>query len=161
VIDREYKTFEAVEGLSDRDLEVWTPILVIASVLDSTLPYPFLKEEMLGLAKKMIEREKKTQLIGDRDGQILEGTRAFIEHTDPVDIDGQGYYVGEDLLRFIKNRWSIPGLRLETVSRTLRRLNIILDHKRPRMRGQRDCYQFDIELLNKLTKDFFEEGEKP
>ncbi len=148
VIEEEYRTFEAAEGLSDRDLEVWLPILIIASVLDLTLPYPFLKEEMLGLAKEMTSQIKKTQLIGDRDAQILEGTRAFIEQAETVNIGKVGYYIGQDLCKSIKDRWSIPGLRLETVSRTLKRHKIILDRRRHRIsKKQRECYLLDVESL--------------
>ena len=161
VIEKEYNTFQPVEGLSDRDLEIWTPILTIASVLDLTLPEPFLKEEMLELAKKIIFQTKRTQLIGNRDAQILAGTWAFIEHTDPVDIGGSHYYVGEDLCTSIKDRWRIPGLRLETVSQTLKRFKIILDRRRHRLsrKRQRECYLLDTERLKKLTSEYFEEGE--
>lgn len=161
VIEKEYNTFQPVEGLSDRDLEIWTPILTIASVLDLTLPEPFLKEEMLELAKKIIFQSKRTQLIGDRDAQILAGTWAFIEHADPVNINGDRYYIGENICTSIKDRWRIPGLRLETVSRTLKRHKIILDRRRHRLprKRQRECYQLDVERLKKLTKEYFEEDE--
>lgn len=162
VVEKEYNSFETVEGLSDRDLEVWTPIVTISSVLDLTLPEPILKEEMLELAKKITNQRKRTQLIADQDAQILEGTRAFIEQADTVNIGKHGYYVGEDLCRSIKDSWNIHGLRLETVSRTLKRMHLVLDRRRHRLslKRQRECYLLDIEALKKLTRDYFEEGEK-
>ncbi len=159
VIEREYKTFQAVQGLSDRDLEIWMPILVIASVLDLNLPEPFLKEEMLKLAEKIILQRKRTQLIGNQDAQILEGTRVFIEQAETVNIGGDGYYIGEDLCRSIKDRWSISGLRLETVSRTLKRLNVVINRRRhriPTKKKQRECYLLDAEALEKLTREYFD-----
>jgi hypothetical protein len=161
VIEKEYNAFQTVEGLLDRDEEIWEPILVIASVLDLTLPEPFLKEEMQELAKKKIRQRKRTQLIGDRDAQILEGTQAFVEEGKTVGIDGHHYYVGEDLCTSIKDHWRIPGLRLETVSQTLKRFKIILDRRRHRLphKKQRECYRLDADRLKKLTKEYFEGDE--
>lgn len=161
VVEKEYRAFQTVEGLSDRDEEIWQPILVIASVLDLTLPEPFLKEEMLTLARNLTVRRRRTQLIGDKDGQILEGTLAYVKQAKPQEIDGVYAYVGEYLCKFIKKSWGIPSLTLETVSRTLRHHEIIVGYKRPRLGKlrQRTCYELDIPRLIKIAKEYFEEGE--
>jgi len=100
------------------------------------------------------------QLIGNMDAQILEATRAYIEQAKPLNIDG-GLYVGEDLCKSIKELWSIPGLKLETVSRTLKRYDVLTGIKRPRLKiGQRACYSLDKEKLLKLTNEYFVEGGK-
>jgi hypothetical protein len=166
-ISERYLSFDSVKGIAGRDEEVWAPILIIAETLD-TADDPFLKESklilikesMLTLAKKTILQRKRMQLIGNMDAQILEATRAYIEQAKPLNIDG-GLYVGEDLCKSIKELWSIPGLKLETVSRTLKRYDVLTGIKRPRLKiGQRACYSLDKEKLLKLTNEYFVEGGK-
>jgi hypothetical protein len=167
VSDR-YVSFDGVEEIEGRDEEVWAPILIIAEILD-TADDPFLKESMLTLikesmltlAKKTILQRKRMQLIGNMDAQILEATRTYIEQAKPLNIDGGLFYVGEDLCKSIKELWSIPGLRLETVSRTLKCHDVLTGIKRPRLNiGQRACYSLDKEKLLKLTNEYFIEGGK-
>ena len=167
IISDRYASFEEVDGLSDRDEELWTPILIIAEVLDTAFPRPFIKEKMLALAKRIIDQRKKTQLIGNRDAQILEGTQAYLEQTSPLKIKGLCFYVGENLCASIKERWSIPNLGLGTVSRVLNRFNLIREVRRPRLKEniegseieiQRSCYLLDEERLLRLTREYFEDG---
>ena len=121
----------------------------------------------MALAKKIIDQRKRTQLIGNRDAQILEGTQACVKQMPPLKIDGLCFYVGEDLCKFIKDRWGIPNFELGTVSRVLNRFNIIKAVRRPRLKKnikdseieiQRSCYLLEEERLSKLTQEYFEEG---
>jgi hypothetical protein len=166
-ISDRYASFQRVDGLSDRDEELWTPILIIAEVLDKAYPRPFIKDKMLALAKRIIDQRKRTQLIENREAQILEGAQACIEQISPLKIDGLCFYIGEDLSDFIKDRWNIPNLGSGSVSRVLNRFNIIREIRRPRLRRniegseieiQRSCYLLDEEKLSKLTQEYFEEG---
>lgn len=168
IISDRYASFQGVDGLSDRDEELWTPILIIAEALDMAFPRPSINEQMLALAKRIIDQRRRTQLIGNRDAQILEGTQAHIEQTSPLKIKGLSFYVGENLCDSIKDRWGIPNLELGTVSRVLNRFNLIREVRRPRLKEnikgsetevQRTCYLFDEERLSKLTQEYFEEGE--
>lgn len=161
-----YNSFQGIDGLSDRDEEIWTPIFVIAEVLDAALPEPHLKEDMQKLASKIIRQRGIKQLIENRDAQILESTRVYIDETNPL--DSSGLYVGEGLWRFIKDRCGIPDLKLETVSRTLNRYNIIKGIKRLRLgkeikdreiEVQRSCYLIDRQKLASLTEEYREGGE--
>jgi hypothetical protein len=161
-----YDSFKGLDGISGRDEEIWTPIIIIADVIATTLDTPHIKEAMLTLAKKIIVQRRRTQLIGDRNAQILESTWAFVEEKEPL--NGDNLYVGEELCRFIKDRWSIPCLNLETVSRTLNRHHIIKEIRRPRLQKrikgseievQRSCYLLDKERLSKLTIESFQGGE--
>lgn len=145
--------------ISGRDEEVWAPILVIAETLDAAdnkflkeSELVFIRESMLVLAKKIILQRKKTQSIGNLNAQILVGTQAYIDHAKPEKIDGGDFYVGEYLCTFIKSLWSIPGLRLETVSQILKHSGVLKDFKRHRCAaGQRMCYSLNKEKIEKLT----------
>lgn len=161
-----YDSFQGIDGLSDRDEEIWTPILVIAEVLDGALPEPHIKEGMHKLANKMILQRRIKQLVENRDAQILESTRAYIEQVEPL--DPSGLYVGEDLWKFIKGRCGLLNLKLDTVSRTLNRYAVIKGVKRLRLgkeirdreiEVQRSCYFIDREKLASLTKEYGEGGE--
>lgn len=165
MIANRYNSFQGIEGLSDRDEEVWTPILIIAEVLDTVLPEPHIKEDMLKLARKIMLQRKMKQLMENRDAQILESARAYIDEAKPL--DSSGLYVGEEIWRFIKDRCGISDLKLETVSRTLNRYNIIKGVKRQRLgihernsfiTAQRSCYLLDKEKLSKITSEFFDGG---
>ena len=165
IISDRYASFQGVDGLTDRDEELWTPILIIAEVLDTAFPRPFIKEKMLALAKRIIDQRKRTQLIGNRDAQIIESTQAYIEQTSPLKIKGLCFYVGENLCDSIKDRWGIPNLEPGTVSRVLNRFNLIREVRRPRLKEnikgfetevQRTCYLLDEERLSKLTQEYFE-----
>lgn len=161
-------SFKGIDGISGRDEEVWTPIIIIADTLATLLNAPSTKEDMLTLAKNLIVQRRKTQLIGNREAQILEATQAYVEQGHVLNINGLCLYVGEDLCRFVKERWSTPSLNLETVSRTLNRYHIIKEIRRPRLEkkiknseteAQRSCYLLDKERLSKLTVEFSQGGE--
>lgn len=83
IFDR-YLSFKGVEGISNRDQEVWMPIIIIADLLAVLLDSPSIKADMLKLARKIILQRKKTELIGNREVQILAGTQAFIKRNVPV-----------------------------------------------------------------------------
>jgi hypothetical protein len=161
-----YNSFQGIEGLSDREDEIWTPICVIAEVLDTTLPESHIKDDMEKLAQKIIRQRRMKQLVENRDAQILESARAYIEQVEPL--DPSGLYVGEGLLRFIRDRCGLSDLKLDTVSRTLNRYNIIKDVKRLRLgkeirdqeiEVQRSCYLIDREKLASLTNEYYAGGE--
>lgn len=158
VSDR-YALFEGVGGVCGRDEEIWTPIFVIAEVLDAELDEPCMKPAMVTLARKTILYRQKMQLIGNREAQILEGTQAFTEEVEPLEINGKRLYVGQDLARFISDRWDLTGLKIETVSRTLERNALIVGGPR-RLRlpnkGQKTCYALDREKLVKITAEYFD-----
>ena len=150
-ISNGYASFQGIEGISNREEEIWTPIFLLADCFGK-------KEEMEALAKKIALQRKEMQLIGDRDTQILEATQTFISKEDPIDV--KGFYRGDKLCDFIKGCWDMSKLRLETISRVLYRYKIIKEAKRPRLSGdQKTCYLFDKERLAKLTKEYFQEGE--
>lgn len=164
IISERYLSFQGIEGIENRDLEVWTPIIIIAEILDSAIPESSIRSQMVQLAKRIIAQRRRRQLIENRDAQILEATRTFIEQTTPVPKDGKNYYVGEQLCKFIRDQWDIPGLRIEHVSRALNSHYIIRDIQRLRLnineRGsitqiQKSCYQLDRERLTELTRDYF------
>jgi hypothetical protein len=164
VIFQRYISYQGVDGITNRDLEVWTPIIIIAEILDSALPESSIRSQMVQLARRIIAQRRRRQLIENRDAQILEATRTFIEQTTPVTKDGRDFYVGEQLCDFIRDQWDILGLRTEHVSRALNSHNIIRDIQRLRLNIrengsskmiQKSCYQLDRERLTELTRDYF------
>jgi len=167
LISDRYDFFTGVDGISGRDEEVWMPIIIIADVLATLLDKPSTKEDMVTLAKKIIIQRRRTQLIGNRDAQILEATQAYVDQGQGLKMEDLCFYVGEDLYRFIKERWNTPCLNLETVSRALNRYRIIKEIRRPRLQKkikssetevQRSCYLLDKERLSKLTNEYFTGG---
>jgi hypothetical protein len=165
IIFRRYISFQGVDSLTNRELEVWTPIIIIAEILDSAIPDSSIRSQMLELARRIILQRRRRQLIENRDAQILEATRAFVEATSPIPKDGKDFYVGEQLSKSIKDRWGIPNLKIEQVSRTLSNHNILRDIQRIRLdindRGsisktQKTCYELDKGRLTELTRDYFE-----
>jgi hypothetical protein len=163
-ISDHYTLFEGIHGISGRDEEIRAPIVVIADVLAAILNTPSVKAEIVALGRKIILERKRKQLIENKNAQILESTWAFMEEKEPL--DAEGFYVGEELCRFIRDRWSIPGLKLEAVSRVLSNHNIIknarhlrLTDGKPGVRVQKSCYQLDKERLSKLMSQYFEGGE--
>jgi hypothetical protein len=134
------------------------PIFVIADVLDAESDEPHMKTEMVTLAKKKILERKRMQLIGNTEAQILDATRIHLDKVEPLKIDGLSLYGGEDLSRSIRDRCGLPGLKIETVSRVLKRNNLIVDVKRPGLpnNGQRTCYVLYREKVVKITNEYFD-----
>lgn len=176
LVSERYGSFESVEGIEGRDEEIWAPILIIAEILnkaDSPLfkesELTLVKESMILLAKKTILKRKTMALAENKDAQILVATQAYIERAKPLIIDGLPLYIGEALCKSIKEQWSIFGLKLEAVSRILKRHGVLKGIKRPRLTEkiggkssivQRVCYLLDKEKLSKLTKEYLDEAEK-
>jgi hypothetical protein len=166
LVSEQYDSFDAVVGLSNRDEEVWAPILIIAGVLDTFLGRPLVSDKILTLARRTMAVRRRNQLIGNRDAQILESTRAFVEQYRPLGDDG--LYVGAEIRDFTKERWDLITLNTETVSRILKRHNVLKGTKRPRLLNsqtgstttvQKVCYMLDRERLSNLTSEYFDGGE--
>jgi hypothetical protein len=164
IIFQRYISYQGVDGITNRDLEVWTPIIIIAEILGSAIPESSIRSQMLELARRIILQRRRRQLIENRDAQILEAVRAFVEEATPILKDGKDFYVGETLCKFIKDQRDIPGLKTEQVSRVLNSHNIIRDIQRFRLNIrengsskmiQKSCYQLDRERLTELTRDYF------
>ncbi|MGO8988793.1 MAG: hypothetical protein ACLQGU_08250 [bacterium] len=160
VTDR-YLSYERIDGVSGRDREVWTPIIIIAGLLAALLDAPFVKKDMVTLARNTIRDRKRKRLIGNRDLQILVSTREFLREEKSV---SNGLFVAENLRDFIRLSWNISGLTTEAVGRTLNRNGVIKELKRPRLEiseggltktVQKTCYVFDQEILSRLTIEFF------
>ena len=153
---------EQIEKIQGRDEELWAPIFIITLILHeagcSFISGSKLKDNITTLAEKITQQRRETQLIGNLDAQILDATLAYMEEEKPL-AHSDGLYVGEQLCKFIKESLSIPGLKLDTVSRILKRHNVITAAERRRLNVsgktlQRTCYQFDKEKLSKLTDEF-------
>ena len=141
---------------------MWAPFVILADLLAVLLDTPRIREEMIKLAQGIIVQREKTQIIGNTVAQILEGTRSYLEDppVPPREVDGLHFHAGENLCRYIATAWSIPNLRLETVSRVLKHYGIVKEVRRLRLKKeakgkevevQRSCYVLDEEKLAKLT----------
>jgi hypothetical protein len=114
-----YHSFKSVGGIKGRDEEVWTPILVIAGILDTpdapfspddAVNLAFIRDDMVKLAKKIIKKREMLEIIGNLDAQILEATWSYIMEADTASGPNDSY-LGDKLLGYIKDCWSIPDLR--------------------------------------------------
>jgi hypothetical protein len=123
---------------------------------------------MLTLARRTTALRKQNELAGNKDAQILESTQALVNQQGPID-NSEDLYIGAELRDFAKERWDIPSLNTETVSRILKRHNVLEGTKRPRieirrggrvMKVQKVCYILDRERLSNLTRDYFDGGER-
>ena len=159
VSDR-YVSFKCVDGISGRDEEIWAPIFIIAEILDAGLAEQHIKKDMHELAREIILQRRVKQMVENKDAQILESTRAFLEQVEPL--DPSGLIVGEALWKFIRDRCGLPDLKLENISRTLNRYDIIKGIKRLRLgkeirdqeiEVQRSCYLIDKEKLVRLSEE--------
>jgi hypothetical protein len=161
IVSQLYFSFQGVEGISDRDEEIWAPLLIIADLLATLLDTPSIRNQMIELAKGTILERQRSEMIGNRDLQILVSTRDFLENTNPL--NSEGLYVAEELRDFIKKSWGSAGLTTEAVGRVLNRNGVIKDLKRPNLtpkggsaeKVQKTCYILDGEALQKLTDEYF------
>lgn len=126
-----YENFPSIDGLSKREEEIWMPIIVIADVLDNSISKPIYKERMTALAIRLSRERAQQRLLGNRDAQILEGTDAFLHEKN--ESSQNSVCIAADLTAFIRERWDLPNLRIEWVSRILNKHKILnLDHKHSR-----------------------------
>lgn len=156
-----YNTFPGIDGLGGRDEEIWCPILVIADILDATSTKPSLSQNILTLAKKVIDQRRRRLLVENRDAQVLESAWQYVTTKKPL--NNEGLYVGDKLAKFIETRWDIPSLKTEAVSRILHRYGIIQEIKRPRLNAQgqistkgdqKSCYLLNKDILEKLAQEY-------
>jgi energy-coupling factor transporter ATP-binding protein EcfA2 len=156
-----YNTFPGIEGLGGREEEIWCPILVIADILDGTSTKPSLSQNILELAKKVVDQRKRRLLVENRDAQVLESVWQYVTTKKPL--NKEGLYVGDKLAKFTETRWDIPSLKTEAVSRILHRYGIIQEIKRPRLNAQgqistkgtqKSCYLLNKEILEKLAREY-------
>lgn len=157
LISGSYDNFESVEGLLDRDEEVWAPIIVVARLLSNVLEEPSIEQDITALAKRTVGERRRGQLIDNRDLQILVSTRAFVKNGNQV---GNGFYVMEEIRDSIIEQWGLNNLSTQAVTRVLNQHGVIegffQPHYRPRISSkvQRTCYRLNKERLSEVTKEF-------
>lgn len=160
VVIKDYNNFGAIEGLSDRDEELWTPVIIVARILSRYLAQPSIEQEIINLAKRTVEERRRRQLVDNRDLQILVSTQAFLQNGNSV---GNGFYVMEDVKNFIVEQWGHKNLSTQAVTRVLNQHGVIEGYSqhafRPRIgsRGQRTCYRLNKERLLAITNQLYEE----
>lgn len=152
---------QGFDDILNRDEELWTPLLIVSQLLDSTLDKPFFFEKMLCLAHKVIDSKKRSELENNLDLQILEGTRAFIEdkETKPLKVS---LYIAFQIRDFIRKRWDLRGLSTKKVVQTLKLYSVCGERKRPRILlsgiSQPACYPIDTKTLSEITEKYFDGG---
>jgi len=155
---------DGFDDFLNRDEELWAPLLIVSQLLDSKFDKPFFSETMFSLAQKSIDSKKRSEMENNLDLQILEGTRAFIEHPKTGPVQGQeNLYVAFQIRDFIKNRWDLRGLSTKKVVQTLKLYNVCGERKRPHILlsgiSQPVCYPIDTKILSEITEKYFDGGE--
>jgi len=157
-----YKSSPGFDEFSNRNAELWTPLLTVSAFLDSQLGRSFLLENMLSLARKSIQSKGRDELENNLDLQILEGTRAFIEDSNTESIQGN-LYVAFQIRDFIRKRWDLRGLSTKKVVQTLKLYFVCGERKRPHILlsgiNQPACYPIDTKTLTEITEKYFDGGE--
>lgn len=151
------------EDFLNRDEELWTPLLIVSQLLDSTLDKPFFFENMLSLAHRLIDSKKRNELENNLDAQILEATRAFTEDKGSEPVIGN-LYVAFQIRDFIRKRWDLRGLSTKKVVQTLKLYHVCGERKRPHILlsgiNQPVCYPIDTQKLSEITEKYFDGGER-
>jgi hypothetical protein len=153
---------QGFDDFLNRDEELWTPLLMVSQLLDSSLDQPFFFEKMLRIAHKLIDSKKRSELENNLDLQILEGTRAFIEDNGTKSLKG-GLYVVFQIRDFVKKRWDLTGLSMKKVVQTLKLYSVCGERQRPRILlsgiSQPVCYPIDTDTLSEITEKYFDGGQ--
>jgi hypothetical protein len=157
-----YKSSPGFDEFSNRDGELWTPLLTVSGFLDSQLDTPFLLENMLTLARKLIHSKRRDDLENNLDLQILEGTQSFIEDKDTEPVTGN-LYVAFQIRDFIRRRWDLRGLSTKKVVQTLKHYSVCGERKRPHILlsgiSQPACYPIDTKTLSQIVDKYLDGGE--
>lgn len=159
------KNFKGIEGFSNLDQNLWAPLLVTATVVDSALPNQYFHNKILDLAKDQVHLKRRL-LLQSEELQILEAIHLFTNENKPY--KNTDAYIGEDLRDFIKDRWKIRNLETKRVSEVLNRKGLIIGHKRPRVdtiekdgikEVQKSGYVLDKDKLHEIIKKYLNGGE--
>jgi hypothetical protein len=149
----ETKRSAGFEGFSNRQGELYGPLLTVSQCLGTVLEDPLLFDKMLLLANNLIRSKRIEELENNIDLQILEGTHIFVSNTNPAK---GNLYVAFQIRDAIQKRWDIPRLSLKKVIKTLRGHGILGKRERPRLPipevnpyklTQHTCYPVDKKRL--------------
>ena len=124
------KSSAGFDGFSNRQGELYGPLLTISEFMGSLLGKPLLFEKMLLLANRLTHLKRIDELENNVDLQIFEGTHVFADKTKPAKGD---LYVAFQIRNSIQKRWDIPRLSLKKVIKTLRSHGILGKRERPRL----------------------------
>jgi hypothetical protein len=116
-----YQNLETIPGISNQCMEFLSGTFSIAKHLDTFFEVPFLFDSMVIWAKEMVLRFKHNQKFDDKDTHILYLVAEFTQRFKP---DTDGYYVAEDIARYINDAGDLSDkLRPEDVTRRLKRFH--------------------------------------
>ena len=156
----ETKTSAAFDGFTNRQAELYGPLLITSKFLGSALDKPLLFEKMLLLANRLTQSKRIEELENNIDLQILEGTHFFVTKNKPAKGD---LYVAFQIRDSIQKRWDILRLSLKKVIKTLRGHGILGKRERPRLLlsevdphkyTQHTCYPIHRERLSEIVQPY-------
>jgi hypothetical protein len=157
------KSSTGFDGFSNRQGELYGPLFVVSEFLESAIGEPFLFEQMLLLATRLINSKRINELESNIDLQILEGTRAFVEDPNIETIQGN-LYVAFQIRDYIRKRWDFPRLSTKKVVQTLGHYHVRGKRERPHVFlggiKQPVCYPIDTPRLSEITEKYFDGGER-
>lgn len=123
---------------------------------------------MLSLAHQLIQSKKRNELENHLELQILEGTRAFVEETEPVLAN---LYMAFKIRDFVRKRWDLHGLSTKKVVSTLKQYRVCGERSRPhidlpegnslkKVKVQPVCYSIDRQRLSEIMEQYLNGGER-
>jgi len=129
-----YRTFPPVAHISDRTEELWLPIFTLAKSIDEATDALGLFDEMVGLAKELGQQRTEQESFAARDTRIIAGLYFCLASKGLLGCPSVDVNAAE-ITTFIQDMESMNDLRIEEVSRVLRRAKIIMRRFRRRIPG--------------------------
>ncbi|MCZ6689533.1 MAG: CHC2 zinc finger domain-containing protein [Planctomycetota bacterium] len=135
-IARRYRSRERVEGLRDREEELWSPILALADFFDEQR---FVRNGALAEEDRLVPKilrfaahcrslKEKREVEGSIETQVLAGVLRFVQSTEPLILqDGTKtiLYLSDDFLTYLRESEGLDTLTKTKLTQVLKRLRIV------------------------------------
>ena len=143
---------DGIEHLLDRDLDIWEPIFILASIVDDSHSQnnESVLQKVIGFSRKLIHLRKDEEVTNDKQKLVLRVLRKLLSLQKPERLKGGAFYFkANDVLDFFKKE--MPELRFSktnTLTHLLKPFRIISTQmKKKNSDSKIRIYKFDMKHL--------------
>lgn len=149
---------DGVEGLShltNRELDIWEPIFLLANVVDASSGTDTLTQTMEELSKKSLDEKQSDSVSQNETYKILTVLKAMLDEVMPLSEDGDvRLFDAQAVLEYFKKTEDFEWIeKTQALTRRLKRVNVKSDQRRIDGEKKR-IYTLNITEFNDLCERF-------
>jgi hypothetical protein len=136
--------FDGIDHLTNRELDIWEPLLVLAHLIDQNNDGPKVFDELVILSQRIFNERKRDNVAENETYKLVKVIRAMLKERNPVEKSGTKYlYKAINMFIFFQNSEEFEWIKTtNALTNRLRKIGVVSLQKRIGGKKER-FYQID------------------